>query len=165
MTQGYFGGGKTAKGGRKQVDTSTKGHSDDVTAMALSFDRTLVASGQNGQQPLICIWSAIDCSMQGTKRLPKGSRLVTAISISPSKKFLAASDAAEKICAFVFEIDGGASPVTKVSINMKVVHLEYSPLDDNLFATAGKDHLMICDVSGGNVKGKKGKIKGSKVVS
>ena len=153
MTQAYFGGGKTAKGGRKQVDTSTKGHSDDVTAMCLSFDRTLVASGQNGQQPLICIWSAIDCSMQTTKRLPKGSRLVTAIGISPSKKFLAASDAAEKISAFVFEINGAANPVAKVAINMKVVHIEYSPLDDNLFATAGKDHLMVCNVSGANIKG------------
>jgi hypothetical protein len=103
--------------------------------------------------------------MQTTKRLPKGSRLVTAISISPSKKYLACSDAAEKICAFVFETEGGANPITKCSINMKVVHLEYSPLDDNLFATAGKDHLMICHVSGANCKGAKGKLKGNKVVS
>ena len=102
MTQAYFGGGKAGKAVRKQVDTSTKGHSDDVTALAMSFDRTLVASGQNGQQPLICLWSAIDCSMQGVKRLPKGSRLVTAISISPSKKYVCASDAAEKIAAYVF---------------------------------------------------------------
>jgi len=153
MTQAYFGGGKTGKGGRKQVDTSTKGHSDDVTALCLSHDRTLVASGQNGQEPLICIWSAIDCSMQGTKRLPKGSRLVTAIAISASKKFLCASDAAEKICAYVFEISGSAKPIASVGINMKVVHLDYSPLDDNLFATAGKDHLMICNVNGASIKG------------
>lgn len=139
MTQSYFGGGKTTKGGRKQLDNSNAagGHSDDVTALSLSMDRTLVASGQNGQQPLIFIWSAINTQMITQKRLPKGSRLATAIAISPSNQFVCASDAAEKICAYLFKIDGDVNPIASVGINMKVVHLEYSPLDDNMFATAG----------------------------
>jgi hypothetical protein len=91
--------------------------------------------------------------MQTTKRLPKGSRLVTAIGISPSMKYLCATDAAEKIAGYVFEIQGGAKPIASVNINMKVVHLEYSPLDDNLFATAGKDHVMMCHVNGATIKG------------
>lgn len=48
MKQNYFGGGKTDFGGRKQDDESKDGHSDDVTALCLSFDRKMVASGQNG---------------------------------------------------------------------------------------------------------------------
>lgn len=61
--QSYFGGGKTSLGGRKQKDNSNDkgGHSDDVTALCLSHDRETVASGQNGQEPLIFVWSAIDC--------------------------------------------------------------------------------------------------------
>lgn len=43
--QKYFGGGKTDFGGRKQDDESKDGHSDDVTALALSKDRKMVASG------------------------------------------------------------------------------------------------------------------------
>jgi len=39
----------TEMGGRKQDDESGDGHSDDVTALCLSFDREMVASGQNGQ--------------------------------------------------------------------------------------------------------------------
>lgn len=68
------------------MDNSNKagGHSDDVTALSISMDRTLVASGQNGQQPLIFVWSAMDAKMICQKRLPKGSRLATAIGISPS---------------------------------------------------------------------------------
>jgi len=36
------------------------------------------------------------------KKLPKGSRLVTGISISNNDKFICASDAAEKITVHVF---------------------------------------------------------------
>lgn len=135
------------------MDNSGKAHSDDVTALCLSMDRTIVASGQNGQQPLIFVWSAMDAQMITQKRLPKGSRLATAIGISPSNQFVVASDAAEKICAYLFKIDGDVNPIASVGINMKVVHLEYSPLDDNMFATAGKDHIMFCAISGANIKG------------
>ena len=65
----------------------------------------------------------------------------------------------------MFQIDGDVNPIASVKVNMKVVHLEYSPLDDNLFATAGKDHVLICHVSGANIKGQKGKSKSGKVVS
>ena len=70
--------------------------------------------------------------------------MVTAISISPNDKYLCASDAAEKITAHVFEISGKATAIASVAINMKIVHLAYSPHDDSVFATAGKDHLCIC---------------------
>ena len=45
MKQRYFGGGKTDFGGRKQLDESKDGHTDDVTALCLSSDRKVVASG------------------------------------------------------------------------------------------------------------------------
>ena len=45
MKQLYYGGGKTDFGGRKQDDESKDGHSDDVTALCLSADRKMVASG------------------------------------------------------------------------------------------------------------------------
>lgn len=48
MKQKYFGGGKTDFNGRKQNDESGEGHTDDVTALCLSTDRKMVASGQNG---------------------------------------------------------------------------------------------------------------------
>lgn len=45
MTQIYFGGGKTKKGGRKQNDDSKDSHTDDVTALALSDSKKVVATG------------------------------------------------------------------------------------------------------------------------
>lgn len=58
MAQSYFGGGETkvrkkdkdgneidTKGGRKQNDDSKDSHTDDVTALAVSKSKKLVASG------------------------------------------------------------------------------------------------------------------------
>ena len=101
------------------------------------------------------------------KRMPKGCRLVTAIGFSPSGKYIAASDAAEKITVYLFAVEGGVNKVADVAINMKIVHLAFSPHDDNVFATAGKDHVAICTFDGKdkikNVKGKPG--KGGKIES
>lgn len=127
----------------------------------------MVASGQNGQKPLIFLWDAETCEIIGKKRLPKGSRLVTAIGISANDKYIAAADAAEKITVHLFEVSGGVSPVADVAINMKVVHLAWSPTSENTFATAGKDHMVLCTYEGGKkITMKKGKAgKGGKLES
>ena len=68
--QWFFGGGKTSLSVRKQADKSTNGHSDDVTALCVSYSRKLVASGQNGQCPAIFLWSADqNTQMLSKKRL------------------------------------------------------------------------------------------------
>lgn len=114
MKQSYFGGGKTDFGGRKQDDESKDGHSDDITALCMSFSRQMVASGQNGQKPIIFLWDAQTAKVIGQKRLPKGSRLVTAIGISATDKYICASDAAEKITAHIFDVDGGKAAIATV---------------------------------------------------
>ena len=49
---------------------------------------------------------------------------------------------------------------------MKVVHLAWSPNDLNVFATAGKDHVMIVTMGDDKkCKGVKGKAKGGKIES
>jgi hypothetical protein len=122
----YFGGGKTSFSGRKQDDESKDGHSDDVTALCVSFSRKMVASGQNGQQPLVFLWDASTAEIKAKKRLPKGCRLVTAIGISATDQYVAAADAAEKICVHLFKVDGPEKAIATVSINMKVVHLAFN---------------------------------------
>lgn len=90
---------------------------------------------------------------------------MTAIGISATDKYICASDAAEKITAHIFEVQGGKSAIATVAINMKIVHLAWSPINEQLFATAGKDHVAICTLDGKKVTMKKGKSKGGKIES
>jgi len=62
----------------------------------------------------VCIWDAITAEPIGRKLLPKGSRLVTAISISPNDKYVVAADASEKIFAHIFKIDGSKNPIADI---------------------------------------------------
>ena len=146
--QTYFGGGKTNFDGRKQKNEKIDGHNDDVTALCVSYSRKLVASGQNGQKPLICIWDSVTGELIAKKKLPKGSRLVTAIGISANDKYVVASDAAEKVGAFVFEINGSANPLADISVNYVVTNINCSPNDDNVFSTCGQKHIMLFTFDG-----------------
>jgi WD40 repeat protein len=112
------------------------------------------------------LWDATTAKVISSKRLPKGSRLVTAIGISATDKYICASDAAEKITCHIFEVDGGKAAIATVAINMKVVHLAWSPVTEELFGTAGKDHVTMCTLGADKkVKMTKGKAKGGKIES
>lgn len=114
---------------------------------------------------MIYTWNAVTAEKMGKKRLPKGSRLVTAIGISATDKYICASDAAEKIAAYVFKIDGGAAAIASVEINMVVQHLAWSPTVEESFATAGKDHVMVCALAKDKITKTKGKAGKGKIES
>jgi WD40 repeat protein len=140
------------------------GHNDDVTALCVSYSRKWVASGQNGQKPMICIWDSVTGEIRAKKYLPKGSRLVTAIGISANDKYVVATDAADKVTAFIFDIEGGADPIGDVGINYVVTNINCSLTDDNVFATCGKNHLMYCQFDGKKLSKKTGKpMKGGEI--
>jgi WD40 repeat protein len=116
---------------------------------------------------LVFLWSADDAKPISSKRLPKGARLVTAIGLSATNKYICAADAAEKITCHIFKVDGGKAAIASCAVNMKIVHLAWNPNDENTFATAGKDHVAICVFDGAKAckltKGKAG--KGGKIES
>jgi len=61
--------------------------------------------------------------------------------------------------------DNKAGAIASVEINMKVVHLAWNPHSPELFATAGKDHVLLCTVNGNQIKKQKGKSKTGKIES
>jgi hypothetical protein len=95
--------------------------------------------------------------------MPKGSRLVTAIGVSANDKYVVATNAAEKVEAFLFKIDGPATPVADCSINYVVTNINCHPTDDNSFATCGEKHVLFYTFDGKESigRGKKGKGKGA----
>jgi len=90
--QTYFGGGETKEMTRKQLDTSTMGHSDDITALCMNVERTMVATGQVGLAPPIYVWDSRTAELLHSFKLPKGSRGVSGLGFSKDGRYIAAVD-------------------------------------------------------------------------
>lgn len=50
--------------------------------------------------------------------------------------------------AFVFKIDGESAPLAEIKINYVVTNINCSLTDDNLFATCGEKHMILCTFDG-----------------
>lgn len=59
-----------------------------------------------------------------------------------------AADAAEKISAHIFKVDGSKNPVADVVVGNKVCHMKFHPTVPMKFACTGKDHLLIGEYDG-----------------
>jgi len=149
LKQKYFGGGATSYGSGKTK--KEKAHTDDVTALCVNSDRTKVATGQNGPKPLVFVWNSSTAEFICQRRVPKGGRLVSAIGFSKDDKYLAACDMSEKIIVHIFDLGpkGPEGPIADVQIGQKVMQISWNPNDPNVFATVGKDHMIMCTLTPG----------------
>jgi hypothetical protein len=61
--QKFFGGGQTDNKSKKVARDDTC-HTNDVTSLGISQDRSICATGQNGKMPVAFVW----CSVTGDKK-------------------------------------------------------------------------------------------------
>ena len=99
--------------------------------------------------------------------MAKGARLVTAIGFSPSGKWIAATDAAEKIEVHLFERGKGGKAKFTCEVGKKCVNLSWMAGDDVMFGVAGAKHLSFFAVDFGKKSAKKTtcKLTGSTNIS
>lgn len=62
--------------------SSTKGHSDDITALCIANDKCTVATGEVGKNPKIIVWNATNMSISKEFRQGRGSRGVTSLAFN-----------------------------------------------------------------------------------
>lgn len=55
-TQKFFGGGQVENKSKK-VANDTHHHTNDVSSIQVSYDRTLAVSGQVGKFPAVFVWA------------------------------------------------------------------------------------------------------------
>jgi microtubule-associated protein-like 6 len=65
--QKFFGGGQTDNASKK-VARDDKCHTNDITAMDVSCDRTVAATGQNGSKPVAFLWDSCTGEKQRSYR-------------------------------------------------------------------------------------------------
>ena len=102
-------------------------------------------------------------------KMPKGSRLVSAIGMSCNDRYLAAVDMADKISVHLFNIKDSKKPIADAIINQKVLHLSFHPTNHDIFSTCGNKHVMFFDFSikdkKASLSSKKGMVKGGNIAS
>jgi len=152
-TQRFFGGGDIK-------DTSS--HNDDIMALAITPDRKIVATGQVGKNPIICVWSAEDCSLISQFKQGRDTRLVKAIGINKDAQYVASAAADNDHTIFVFDLQGNKLGSQKGGVD-PVLDLAWSPVE-NIFATAEKRGVSFYTFNG-TLSGKKGIFGGNKMAA
>jgi len=153
-TQKFFGGGSS----KNQV-----GHNDDITALAVCPKRELVATGQCGKNPIICIWRADTCEKVAQFTQGRDTRAVKAIAFNKDGTMIATVGADNDHSVFAFKIDGtklgqekgGPDPILDVS---------WHPTS-NQFATAGQRGAAFYSLESGRLTGNKGLFGSNKMAA
>ena len=101
-TQKFFGG-KPAETVHKSKAADFDQHCDDILCLAISRDRSLVATGQVGSAPVIFIWSAFNGKKVQRIKLPKGSRGVNCVAFSEDGSLIACADLANEHFVYLFD--------------------------------------------------------------
>jgi WD40 repeat protein len=146
-TQRFFGGGEKSK---------LQGHDDDITSLAIHPSRQYVATGQSGQDPLICVWAAEDCSLIAKFRLGKGTRACKSLGFSNSGKYLAATGDDNDHTVAVWDWEEGTRIATSKSGPDAILDLNFCSTQDNVFATVGKRGVVFWTIGSGSLSSKKG---------
>jgi WD40 repeat protein len=152
-TQKFFGGGQVANTA-KNVANDEGGHTDDITAIAISSDRKWAASGQVGAAPAAFVWNAYTGEKKQRFKLKKGARGINAIAISNDNKYVAMVDLSETHDVYVYDIESGALVMTDKGDTNKIFDICFTAKNgDYSFATAGAKHIKFWSADSKSVQG------------
>ncbi|XP_037073171.1 echinoderm microtubule-associated protein-like 6 [Pollicipes pollicipes] len=127
------------------------GHNDDITSLAVSPDKTKVATGQLGDEPYICVWHPFtletlsvlkDAHLIGIKRL----------GFSLDGKMLASLGMDDSNTLVVWDWQRGTSVASTTGHSARVLDLTWSPYTANELATCGDHHLRLWHQLGNSFK-------------
>ena len=141
-TQSFLGGGELV---------AAQGHSDDIVAMAVSKGKDLIATGEIGRNPLICVWK-LEQPDRGVeiRKLEQGlnTRAVAALCFSEDCKQLIAVDQAQTQVIRVYDWKESLTPTHILVVSKgRVWSVRFSP-KGSLFCAVGKEHFSFWTLKG-----------------
>jgi microtubule-associated protein-like 6 len=133
------------------------GHSDDITALAISNDRSTVVTGEVGANPKVCIWNPSNPESGPTSqfKLGRGRRAVTAVSFSADKRYVAIVDLHNDHYVSVWDAQSGQKQAEDKGGPDKVLDVAWAPSGTN-FCTVGIKHIYFWEFNAGALSKKRG---------
>ena len=83
LKQQFMGAGNTK---------TAKGHTDDITCLAVNKDRSLAVTGSLGKQPLLLVWSTSTMEVKARTNLSRNTMAVSTVKFSADGKYIFCTD-------------------------------------------------------------------------
>lgn len=142
-TQKFFGGGE-ADNERRDAKNNVDSHNDDVTALALSGDRTFACTGQRGPSPAIFTWDANTGEKKNRVQLARGARGIAACAISADDKYFAVVDMSNDHVVSVFDANSGNQCFSQKGDQNWIYDCAFTQKPgDYTLMTTGKNHACF----------------------
>ena len=140
--------------GREHAQQFFTAHTDDIVSLAMHPEREIIATGQVGKDPSICVWSSTTCELLAEL---KGfhQRAVCALSFDGTGKFLASVGMDDDHSVAVYDWQSRRMLANSKGDVNRVFNCEYNPHDGRL-VTGGVKHLKFWVMEGGYLVGKRG---------
>ena len=129
-------------------------HTDDVLCMAMHPDGEIVATGQAGHDPSICVWSSTTCELlaelKGFHR-----RAVVSLSFDGTGRFLSSVGLDDDHSVAVYDWQSRRMLANSKGDANRIFNVEYNPHDGRI-VTGGVKHVKFWVMEGGYLVGRRG---------
>ena len=144
------------------------GHSDAVTALALSPDKKLCVSGQIGTSPKAIVWDTVTKASKVVFTLPSTSYGISAVAFSADRSLIAVASQDADHTIFVYSWADGALKSQAKTGEGKILCLAFNDTGKQLVA-GGVKTFSVVTIAGKNMSVKQGQfgsaLGGRKVVT
>ncbi|XP_062320153.1 echinoderm microtubule-associated protein-like 6 isoform X2 [Osmerus eperlanus] len=131
------------------------GHNDDIISLALHPERSLVATGQVGKEPYVCVWDTF--SVQTVSLLKDGhSHGVACLAFSADGQRLASVglDAKNTVC--VWDWKKGKILATATGHSDRIFDISWDPFQPHRLVSCGVKHIKFWALCGNSLTPKRG---------
>jgi microtubule-associated protein-like 6 len=130
-------------------------HTDDIVSLDYHPETDMVATGQVGKTPTICVWDSKTCS---TQSIIKGFHTVAVSSLSFSKdgKILVSVGMDNDHSVAVWKWKTGTKLASAKGAQDMIFDVVFNPFKDTEFVTVGVKHIQFWTYAGTNIDSKRG---------
>ncbi|XP_047191015.1 echinoderm microtubule-associated protein-like 6 isoform X1 [Scophthalmus maximus] len=131
------------------------GHNDDIISLALHPERSLVATGQVGKDPYVCVWDSF--TVQTVSLLRDGhTHGIACLAFSADGQRLASVglDAKNTLC--IWEWKRGKILATATGHSDRIFDICWDPIQQNRLVSCGVKHIKFWSLCGNSLSPKRG---------
>lgn len=131
------------------------GHNDDIISLALHPEKQLVATGQVGKDPYICVWDSRTCQTVSIMK-DTHQRGVTCLAFNSSGMLLVSVGLEDYHLIAVWDWKKGKVLASVRGHTDRIFDIQFNPYQDNSLVSCGVKHIKFWTLRGNSLNPKKG---------